>query len=499
MNGSLRALALFLILLAHPIPADGTDDPPRAPLSKRAARTKEFNKWMRSWSPINQKIKVADVPGMGRGVIATRDVQLGERILSVPLKYVLCRETIMRTLDPSWRAAAGQLAEGELLMAYLLQQRALGEASLLRRWIAVMPRWFPTPVAWAAEDVRRLEVPHAEQRLRLLQQQAETDYVALLNRFLTRVLSASDIARAYTYAHFLWARGVVTTRAWNMHGRQYLVPVAGMFNHAPDAEDRAFRWQTATGQRSMKFLTYHRFETATGRPVQLPESSPKMDDKVFAVVLSDRSCKAGDQVFESYGDNDNAIYLDYHGFVPDWNPYECVKVFQLPFDQVSPASQQGGTSYSRYTFLQRLQLPDPQPPPGSNPLLCLHEGELSDPLLAYFAVARLDDRGLAQCRAATSPAALLACGGARDVLPTAHRDIAAWVDEELRRFSTTLEEDAALLAGDDLSEPARAAVRYRHTHKVILHSIRALATQRAADADVSSPPNPPAIRPDGEL
>ena len=56
------------------------------------------------------------------------------------------------------------------------------------------------------------------------------------------------------------------------------------------AEDYDFRWETATGARSQKFLTYHKFETPSGRLVQAPRGA-ELD--TLAIVLADRSCKAG--------------------------------------------------------------------------------------------------------------------------------------------------------------------------------------------------------------
>jgi hypothetical protein len=39
-------------------------------------------------------------------------------------------------------------------------------------------------------------------------------------------------------------------------------------------------------------------------------------------VHADRAVSAGEQIFETYGDNSNEIYFRHHGFVPDENP--CV-------------------------------------------------------------------------------------------------------------------------------------------------------------------------------
>lgn len=44
-------------------------------------------------------------------------------------------------------------------------------------------------------------------------------------------------------------------------------------------------------------------------------------------MKADRATNAGDQVFEDYGDNSNALYLDHHGFVPHApNPFDCVSL-----------------------------------------------------------------------------------------------------------------------------------------------------------------------------
>ena len=41
-------------------------------------------------------------------------------------------------------------------------------------------------------------------------------------------------------------------------------------------------------------------------------------------ILADRDAKRDAELFETYGDNPNAIYMQYHGFVPDVNPSACV-------------------------------------------------------------------------------------------------------------------------------------------------------------------------------
>jgi hypothetical protein len=57
-------------------------------------------------------------------------------------------------------------------------------------------------------------------------------------------------------------------------------------------------------------------------------------------VLADREAAPGEQLFEDYGDNDNSVYAQHHGFVAVNNPFECV-VPKLPPLKTSDKSALG--------------------------------------------------------------------------------------------------------------------------------------------------------------
>ena len=127
---------------------------------------------------------------------------------------------------------------------------------------------------------------------------------------------------------------IVGSRALIIKGKRLLVPFADMFNYMPQRGERrahsyvsiesipstvffffAFFGLIATLTRSLSrlrygdfFLHYHRVE-----------------DGAFK-VFADRATRAEEQVFEDYGDNPNSVYLQHHGFVPDHNPFDCVRM-----------------------------------------------------------------------------------------------------------------------------------------------------------------------------
>lgn len=57
-------------------------------------------------------------------------------------------------------------------------------------------------------------------------------------------------------------------------------------------------------------------------------------------IYADRDAAAGSELFETYGDNQNDIYLHYHAFVPDVNPSACVNVRMDSFDKPRKAKNQ---------------------------------------------------------------------------------------------------------------------------------------------------------------
>ncbi len=48
------------------------------------------------------------------------------------------------------------------------------------------------------------------------------------------------------------------------------------------------------------------------------------------------------KVFEDYGDNPSSLYLDHHGFVPDYNPFDCASLRLHPSDPDGPDGPSGG-------------------------------------------------------------------------------------------------------------------------------------------------------------
>ena len=139
------------------------------------------------------------------------------------------------------------------------------------------------------------------------QQQPNRTFRAV-SYYLQELLATVDKSELATLENWRWARSIIDSRAFRIQGITHLVPFADFFNFASHEEKR--------GQsHGDHFLRYHRIEEGS------------------FTVYADRSAVAGTQLLEDYGDNDNEIYMLYHGFVPSDNQFACWQ-FPLPSSSV---------------------------------------------------------------------------------------------------------------------------------------------------------------------
>ena len=128
--------------------------------------------------------------------------------------------------------------------------------------------------------------------------------------------------------------GIISSRALTLQGVKYLVPYADMFNCRSTDTYR----KEAMGNH---FLQHHLLQ----------------HDGMH--VLSDQETVQNHQVFEDYGDNDNSIYVQYHGFVLEGNTFDCLSI-SLPKMKTAKHS-----SELKVNIMSILQLQD-------GPIACVY-------------------------------------------------------------------------------------------------------------------------------
>jgi hypothetical protein len=107
-------------------------------------------------------------------------------------------------------------------------------------------------------------------------------------------------------------------------------------------------------------------------------------------ISADRSCRSGEQLFEDYGDNEDGIYLQYHGFVASNNPFRCVN-FEVDYAKDLSLRPERVKS-----VLKKLKL-------NGNIKRCVDStGDLGLGIIVYLAVINFSPAELAECEAVIS-------------------------------------------------------------------------------------------------
>ena len=323
-----------VVVLALLAAASGLRSAPRGDNAKVAERNDEFLAWFVSKGGTAHGVTVGQsewgrgvfvLPGGADGAIPKE----GDKVLSVPLSWCMCRDTALHDPAPNAKQAYRRIDDDDDLVSLMLLRemskgsskihvkRAVGSGgregkdySAWAPYLRVLPRTVPLTVFYSKDELAALQDPalarQAKSRRASLKRRYRT--LAPVVRLLFKDIKASQ--RRTRFADYLWAKSVIGSRALSMHGAKYLVPFADMFNYEAHAEERE-------ADNGNAFLKYHKVEGG------------------FFSVYADRDGAAGRQLMEDYGDNSNELYINHHGMVVDKNPFDCVNVQLPPIDRAS--------------------------------------------------------------------------------------------------------------------------------------------------------------------
>lgn len=285
-----------------------------------------------------------------RSLLSSRNVTVAKKqvVMRVRLDHSICDVCVSHR--PYAAALRQEPVEANRVALALAAEVVLAAANLshLAPWIHALPRLEPGSMfpahAMSTSEMKLIEPKSARETARENRKQMEDSFdavkrrgvIAALERSLDGfVLSAESLSgdepqpevkgnqknhkkgQRIDWLLYYWTSTLVDTRAWNIEGKKYLIAGADMFNHEPDDEDRLRSFQTAPLGRSHKFLDTHRVVT-TGTGGVVPHAEVRSDRRltIAAQPLDSPATIDEGQLFESYGDNSDDIYFQYHGFVP---------------------------------------------------------------------------------------------------------------------------------------------------------------------------------------
>lgn len=266
----------------------------------QANTNEDFTKWFVENGGVISGLEVSYFGEMGRGVSATQDIHSEQQILSIPNALMISQRTLNLSPDPIHKKLAAKFKSSnkEAVLSFLIFE-TLREGSFFEPYVAILPSYVSSTIQFSPEEIALLEEPRIISQANAQIETARRDFQAFKG-FVADIFP-EDILTRVTYDVFVWANTIIDSRGQRFRGQIYLAPYADLFNYKAHPSAR----QSQAGEF---YLSHHK----------LSESG--------LVILADRSQHAGGQVFEDYGDNDDAIYLQYHGFVTRDNPFRCAAV-----------------------------------------------------------------------------------------------------------------------------------------------------------------------------
>ena len=405
-------------------------------------RDRAFERWVRASpsgpyadaddeTPFVGSVALRSVFGRGRGLVTTAPVEKGATLLSLPLLKCMSTASARRSrLAPALAELSAnrtELSIDAVLALHLLHElHVRGEQSHWWPYVSALPKDVGSPVLWAPDQLAQLEGSNLVgfRDAVLKGWMAERD---ALFPGLTRAFPDAFPEEHFRASNWAWAMSVVWSRAAH-------VPVAGAtLGH----EKRSSKTKkTILALVPLFDMINHGYARGTGggsRPESddAPAVSVAFNETRGAVVVSAGvAFGAGEEIRFNYGEKPSQYVFLQYGFVPRFNPDECVEVAPrvskkdplrrrkrdvLASHELSPAARNFHFYPNR---LDRDLL-------AATRVQVMTEAELDDPFAVASAVAGgvVSDRNEAVTRAT--------------LLKAAH--------ELLLRYPTTLAEDLATM------------------------------------------------------
>lgn len=250
-----------------------------------------------------------------RGCRAVRDVEIGEKILSIPRKILIYSDTVSQTDLGKMLSTIPNLSMDNLLIIFTMIDRHDAESQWSSFW-ASLPQAFMTGFSFPKPLLDLLQGTAAHLEIERGQEHLMTQYkdTRPLLDILLKAYPQHLAAEWFTFDQYRWACELWYSYAFEVEfpssssptlSKTAMVPFACHVNHSP--------WPHV--------VRYGRLNATTD----------SLDFPAF------RRCPAGSQAFISYGPVPNLKLLSYYGFVIPNNPHDTVGLrLEAPEEDSSP-------------------------------------------------------------------------------------------------------------------------------------------------------------------
>jgi SET domain-containing protein 6 len=286
---------------------------------------------LEQWCDLGAVALTASVAG-GTGVIAKRDLAVGEIISKVPKSVLLS----VRNTDIAEVLDKAGLRDQLGVAVALMHERSKGASSKWSGYISNLPERENVPIFWDDAALAELVGTEIQDSTTQDREGYQRDYETIVLPF-TKAHPALFPGNSGSYSMFCSAVSVVASRAFwidKWHG-EALVPVGDMYNHRlsrmppessdeeNDEDDDDMGDEPAKQLWSPCVLSN---DNAAGREMLPPmhiSFSSKHEADVLAIVIA-APVAANEEVFNCYGEHGNAVCCTIYGFAEVANPFDVV-------------------------------------------------------------------------------------------------------------------------------------------------------------------------------
>ncbi|NXY15506.1 SETD4 protein, partial [Atrichornis clamosus] len=264
----------------------------------------KLQKWLKDRGFEDSNLRPAEFWETGRGLMATKALQAGDLIISLPEKCLLTTSTVLSSrLGGSivkWKPPVSPLMA---LCTFLIAEKHAGDKSPWKPYLDVLPKTYTCPACLDHDVLNLLPEP--------LRKKAQEQKMMIRELFVSskaffsslQPLFAENTGTIFNYSALEWAWCTVNTRTIYMehpHRECFslepdvyaLAPYLDLLNHSPNVQVKAaFNEQTRSYE-----------------------------------IWTNSQCKKYGEVFICYGPHDNQRLLLEYGFVAMDNPHSSVYV-----------------------------------------------------------------------------------------------------------------------------------------------------------------------------
>ncbi|XP_016193799.1 ribulose-1,5 bisphosphate carboxylase/oxygenase large subunit N-methyltransferase, chloroplastic [Arachis ipaensis] len=254
-----------------------------------------LQKWLSESGLPPQKMSIQRVEVGERGLVASKNIRKGEKLLFVPPTLVITEDSEWTCPEAGAILKKNSVPDWPLLATYLISEASFMKSSRWSNYISALPRQPYSLLYWSqAELDRYLEASQIRERA----VDRINNVIGTYNDLRLRIFSKHpDLfpEELFNIESFKWSFGILFSRLVrlpSMDGRVALVPWADMLNHSCEVDT---------------FLDYDNLSKGI-------------------VFTTDRPYQPGEQVFISYGKKSNGELLLSYGFVPREGANPCDSV-----------------------------------------------------------------------------------------------------------------------------------------------------------------------------